>query len=221
MAEFVAPICLTPDGSATLYSARYGEYYHNRNGATSQARHVFLEGTFTHVATAPTILEIGFGSGVNFLETLALMRKRETPLSYRAFEFDPLPRAALAAVAMPHAEHDHPLWRALLDAWPHTPLSLTHGTHKVDIEFRDASLAPLPIAWASAIYLDGFSPPVNGELWSETFIARLADALLPGGWLATYSAASAVRRALARAGLKVYRRAGIAGKRECLSAQKP
>lgn len=220
MAEFVAPVYVTPDGSATLYSARYGEHYHNRNGAASQARHVFIDGTLTDVVAAPTVLEIGFGAGLNFLTSLDLAEKRQVPLSYRAYEFDPLPRAALEAVAATHPRREHPLWRAMVQAWPDAPLALSHGKTQVTLDFCDAVRAELPLAWASAIYLDGFSPAVNGELWSESFIARLARALLPGGWLATYSAAGSVRRALIAAGLKVHRRAGIAGKREHLCAQK-
>ena len=73
---------------------------------------------------------------------------------------------------------------------------------------------------ATAIYLDGFSPTRNPEVWTPEFVGRLAKTLAPGGVLATYSAAGHVRRALEAAGLRVERRPGAPGKRECLRAMK-
>lgn len=54
-----------------------------------------------------------------------------------------------------------------------------------------------------ALFLDPFSPRVEPELWEPDFLAALARRLAPDGWLATYSAATAVRAALAAAGLRV------------------
>ena len=80
--------------------------------------------------------------------------------------------------------------------------------------------ADLGEEWATAIYLDGFSPTRNPEVWTPEFVGRLAKTLAPGGVLATYSAAGHVRRALEAAGLRVERRPGAPGKRECLRAMK-
>ena len=79
----------------------------------------------------------------------------------------------------------------------------------------------MPQGWATALYLDGFSPTRNPEVWTPDFVARLAGALAPGGVLSTYSAAGHVRRSLQAAGLHVERRPGAPGKRECLRAVKP
>jgi tRNA U34 5-methylaminomethyl-2-thiouridine-forming methyltransferase MnmC len=67
-------------------------------------------------------------------------------------------------------------------------------------------------AWqgrADAWFLDGFAPAKNPELWEPDLMAEVARHTAPGGTFATYTAAGAVRRALAEAGFSVGRRAGF------------
>ncbi|MFC4427580.1 tRNA (5-methylaminomethyl-2-thiouridine)(34)-methyltransferase MnmD [Deinococcus navajonensis] len=216
-----APILDTPDGSRTAYNTRFGEAYGSRHGAAAQARHVFVEGTGTHVHPAPRVLEVGFGIGVNARATLASAARRGAPLHYLAYEFDPAPREVLAEVARHQEGNDHPAWQALLDRWPQPPLETEAGGARLNVLLGDVLEAELPAGWATALYLDGFSPARNPEVWTPAFAARLARTLAPGGVLATYSAAGHVRRALQAAGLDVERRPGPPGKRECLRAVRP
>ncbi len=61
-------------------------------------------------------------------------------------------------------------------------------------------------AWGGRVdawFLDGFAPAKNPEMWGEDVLRAVADRMVPGGTLATYSAAGFVRRALAEAGLEV------------------
>lgn len=222
-----AGVFLTPDGSRTAHSERFGEAYGSRHGAATQARHVFVEGSGTHAHPAPRVLEIGFGLGVNFRATLADAARRGAALDYLAYEFDPAPAEVLRAVSEGGEGAGHPLWPALLRVWPAAGEAASgrrqvrHGDVTLTVEFADVLGAALPAGWATALYLDGFSPARNPGVWTEGFIARLAGALAPGGVLTTYSAAGRVRRALQAAGLEVERRPGAPGKRECLRARRP
>lgn len=228
MPDISPPILVTPDGSRTALNTRFGEAYGSRHGAAAQAHHVFLEGTGTHLHPAPRVLEIGFGVGVNFRATLENAARRGAPLEYAAFEFDPAPAGVLREVAQGGEGADQPLWAALLEAWPEggggeggrspAALNLRQDRDSVTVHFQDVLSAELPRGWATALYLDGFSPTVNPEVWTPEFVARLASTLAPGGVLATYSAAGHVRRSLQAAGLRVERRPGAPGKRECLRA---
>ncbi|GMA17423.1 hypothetical protein E5F05_11240 [Deinococcus metallilatus] len=212
-------IILTPAGSRTALSARFGEAYGSRHGAAAQARHVFVEGTGTHRHPAPRVLEVGFGLGVNFRATLAEVVRRGVPLDYLAYEFDPAPAEVLRAVGEGGEGAEHPAWAALLKGWGQaSPLLVQVPGATLTVHFTDVREADLPHGWASALYLDGFSPARNPEVWTPALAARLARALAPGGLLATYSAAGHVRRTLAGAGLKVEKRPGPPGKRECLRA---
>lgn len=212
------PIIETPDGSRTAFSARFGEAYGSRHGAQTQARHVFVEGTGTHGHPAPRVLEVGFGLGVNFRATLADTAARGVALDYVAYEFDPAPANWLREVSVGEPGADHPAWQAMLAQWPKAPLRIEAQNVRLTVHFADVLAADLPQGWATALYLDGFSPSRNPEVWTPEFVARLAGALAPGGILATYSAAGHVRRSMAAAGLNVERRPGAPGKRECLRA---
>ncbi|WP_102126174.1 tRNA (5-methylaminomethyl-2-thiouridine)(34)-methyltransferase MnmD [Deinococcus planocerae] len=212
-------IILTPDGSRTALSLRFGEAYGSRHGAAAHARHVFVEGTGTHEHPAPRVLEVGFGLGANFRATLAEVARRGVPLDYLAFEFDPVPAGVLREVAAGGEGSRHPAWLALLDRWGQgSPLSVQTEAVTLTVSFADVRTAPLPENWATALCLDGFSPARNPEVWTPVFLTRLARSLAPGGVLATYSAAGHVRRALAAAGLSVEKRPGPPGKRECVRA---
>lgn len=213
-------IITTPDGSRTAFNSRFGEAYGSRHGASGQAHHVFLEGTRTHLHPAPRVLEIGFGVGVNFRATLADAARRGAALEYVAYEFDPAPATVLREVAAGGEGAEHPVWAALLEQWDdqREKLSVAAENVQVTIHFADVLTSPLPQAWATALYLDGFSPSRNPEVWTPEFVARLAGTLESGGILATYSAAGHVRRAMAAAGLTVERREGATGKRESLRA---
>ena len=219
------PLQRTPDGSLSLLSQRYGELYSSRHGAARQSQIVFLDGTETSGHPAPRVLEVGFGLGLNFRTTLHGAPGRGAALTYHAFEAFPLPAEVLAEVAAGEA---HPLWQALLAAWDAGvtagTVNVTHASASLRVDFADVSAAALPHGWASAVYLDGFSPAKNPEVWTPDFLARLSESLAPGGRLATYSAAGAVRRGLIAAGLSVEKRRGqaygLVGKREFLVAQK-
>ncbi|GAA5514867.1 tRNA 5-methylaminomethyl-2-thiouridine biosynthesis bifunctional protein MnmC [Deinococcus carri] len=215
----VGELIVTPDGSRTAQSLRFGEAYGSRHGAAAQARHVFVEGTGTDQHPAPRVLEVGFGLGVNFRATLAEVARRGTALEYLAYEFDPAPAGVLRAVGAGGEGANHPAWAALLAGWGQaSPLVVEVPGVTLTVHFGDVLEAELPQSWATALYLDGFSPARNPEVWTPALAGRLAQALAPGGVLATYSAAGHVRRTLAGAGLRPERRPGPPGKRECLWA---
>jgi len=210
----------TPDGSATVYSSRYGQHYHSRHGAQTQARVVYLEGSKTHQNAAPHVLEAGFGVGLNFLTTLANALERGAALHYIALEFDPVPVGVLEAAQAKNPATSSGIWHDVLTRWGES-FSYKRDHVQLEVICEDVTETELPLEWATAVYLDGFSPEVNPEIWTPQTVRKLARAMRPGGWLATYSAAGTVRRALEGAGLEVHKRHGMAGKREFITAVKP
>ena len=206
---------ITGDGSRTAFSRRFEQAYSSIHGARTQSENVFVRATGTDTHPSPRVLEVGFGLGHNFTTTLA-MRPGGSPLEYLAFEFDPAPKSTLASVST----SSHPAWLAALDAWG-SAFAVREGPVMLEVRVEDVTSAELPEAWATAIYLDGFSPAVNPAVWTPEMCARLAGSLMTGGVLATYSAAGHVRRSVLAAGLQVEKRRGTHGKREHLVAIKP
>ena len=231
MTESLVPACLelAPDG--TPVSERYGDVYHSVAGGHAQARHVFLGGNGLPARwqghTSFTILETGFGLGLNFMATWLAWRddpQRSARLEFISVEKHPFVAADLARAHLSWPEFA-PLSNALCAAWP----ELVPGEHCVSLDdgrvvlrllFGDACAAMTSLDTSvDAIYLDGFSPAKNPELWSPAVCHQLARFAHPGTTLATWSVAGSVRRALSAAGFDVVRCPGFAGKRQMLSGR--
>src|SRR3546814_2841432 len=93
MVEFV----ITSDGSKTLYHPAIGEHYHSRHVAVQESKHVFVGaglGHFLvqHQAHAVSVLEIGFGTGLNFLLSADDCQAKGIALDYMGVEAHPLDR---------------------------------------------------------------------------------------------------------------------------------
>lgn len=224
----------TDDGSDTLYSVEYRETFHSTFGALTETKQVFLEGSGVVSrleAGLPTrVLEIGFGTGLNFWTTAQHSLASNTPLEYVALEKYLLPAKTLARLnhgELPAVGQEVRLaflaWRtALPDPLTSRALHWTFGDLiRLDLIVGDATIVAIPPRNYHAIYQDAFSPEHNPELWSREFFARLFALLAPSGKLATYSAKGEVRRRLAEVGFQVQKQPGPPGKREITVASKP
>jgi len=221
-----ATLAFAPDG--TPYSTAFGDVYHSSEGGPAQAAHVFLGGNDLpgrwRGRARFTILETGFGLGLNFLATWAAWRDdpaRPAKLHYVAVEKHPFSPQDLGQL---HARHPEfaALSNELRALWP----MLVPGMHRLELGagrvvltllFGDiaTALPQLRLA-ADAFYLDGFAPARNPEMWAAPALKGLERLAARDATFATYTAASAVRDALAAAGFSVERRPGFARKRDML-----
>jgi tRNA 5-methylaminomethyl-2-thiouridine biosynthesis bifunctional protein len=221
----------TADG--TPYSEQYDDVYHSADGGLGQARHVFLGGNGLpqrwRGRESFVIVETGFGLGLNFLATWQAWRgdaARPERLHFVSVEKHPYSAADLAALLRRWPELD-PLSSQLLRAWP----PLVPGFHRLHFEgagvtltllFGDiAALLPQLRAAADAIYLDGFAPERNPEMWSNAVFEQMARIARPNATLATWCVAGVVRQGLADAGFIAAKRPGYGRKREMLAASLP
>ncbi len=210
-------------------SADYDDVYYAREGGLDEARHVFLAANDLpdrwQDARRFTIGETGFGTGLNFLLSVAEWRRlapATARLHYVSVEKHPLRseelRTALAPFTALGAERE-----ALLAAWP----PLVEGLHRrelfagrvtLTLLFGDAGemLADLD-ARVDAWYLDGFAPARNPRMWQTDLFRQIARLSRPGATFATFTAAGDVRRGLAKAGFTVHKRPGFGRKREMLA----
>jgi tRNA 5-methylaminomethyl-2-thiouridine biosynthesis bifunctional protein len=228
MARLV-PARVAFDAAGVPYSPEYGDVYHSADGGPEQARHVFLGGNGLpgrwRGRGAFTIVETGFGLGVNFLVTCAaLLADAHAPehLHYVSAEKHPFEKDDLAAALARYTELA-PLAGELAAAWPAAVagvhrLKLARGRVELTLLFGDAAeMLPRVDARADAFYLDGFAPARNPELWSAGILRELARLAAPGATLATWTVARAVRERLAAAGFAVEKRPGFGRKREMLA----
>ncbi|MBI3041349.1 MAG: bifunctional tRNA (5-methylaminomethyl-2-thiouridine)(34)-methyltransferase MnmD/FAD-dependent 5-carboxymethylaminomethyl-2-thiouridine(34) oxidoreductase MnmC [Betaproteobacteria bacterium] len=231
MRSHIVPATLAYDVNGTPYSPEYGDVYHSAESGPGQARHVFLGGNDLPGRWAGTriftIVETGFGLGLNFLATWQAWRAdpaRPERLHFVSVEKHPFTREGLALL---HARYPElaPLAQQLQAAWP----PLLPGLHR--LHFEDGRVT-LTLAFANvadiatklrlaadAFYLDGFAPDRNPDMWAAAVMKALARLARPGATAATYTTARAVRDALAAAGFAAALRPGFGRKRDMLAAR--
>ena len=217
------------------YSRQFNDIYFSLEDGIAESQYVFLDGVelTTHVASLGdtdrlTLLETGFGTGLNFLLTLDywLKNRSKGKLHYIGIDNWPLRRKDLE-----RASESHPtlkkLSTRLLASWP----SPTRGCHRIrwpeisvtlDLWWEDAAdtledLTSRGNRWIDLWYLDGFAPVKNTAIWSERVFAAMAKLSKSGARFSTFTAAGNVRRGLDSVHFLVSKRPGFGRKRECLT----
>ena len=204
---------LTADGSKTLYSDKFGEHYHSLSGAAGETNHVFIEaGYLSSMADPVSVLEIGFGTGLNAWLTLQQAVKLQRQTYYESIELYPIHKNTICELS------DDAIFRYLHTAAWEQPIEITpcFVLHK-----RKSDLLQTVFTRKfDVVYFDAFSPAVQPEMWSRNIFTNLYYAMTTGAILTTYCAKGEVRRTMQNAGFAVERLPGAVGKREMLRARK-
>ncbi len=211
----------TDDGSWTLAHPVHGEACHSSTGAWTEARERYAGpcrlAALARDRDAVALLDVGTGPGWNLAAALSAVAGTGARLSVVTLERD---RAAIETRLPTGAAGEPWIGRArdaltrALDGGGEVALD---GGHRLQLWLGDArdTLAALPDASRfDAVFLDPFSPAVEPELWGDAFLVAIARRMSPHAVLSTYSAATAVRVGLARAGLRVARGPRVGAKRE-------
>ncbi|CAM3444946.1 tRNA (5-methylaminomethyl-2-thiouridine)(34)-methyltransferase MnmD [Aequorivita lipolytica] len=214
----------TDDGSYSLHIPEWDEQYHSKHGAIAEALHVFIkEGLYHWIAenkaSEVSILEIGFGTGLNAFLTFLETEKKSFNVDYTGVEAYPLEMDEINMLN----------YTMLLNASEEKFLQL----HNVPWEEKSTISKNFQLTKQqkffseinsencfNLIYFDAFGIRVQPELWTEEIFRKMHTALKPNGVLVTYAANGNARRALQSVGFKVARLPGPPGKREMLRGTK-
>ncbi|MEL7460106.1 MAG: tRNA (5-methylaminomethyl-2-thiouridine)(34)-methyltransferase MnmD [Pseudomonadota bacterium] len=201
-------------------SRRFDDPYYSLNDGWAETTHVFLGGNDLPARFRPGfhIAELGFGTGLNVLVSLAAWRATGLagPLRFTSFEAFPLDPATIRA-ALDNIPQTAPL-RASFVAYLQGDRAALLDLDLTLIEGDARQTLPIWPGKADAWFLDGFSPAKNPELWGADLMGHVAAATAPGGTAATYTAAGFVRRGLDAAGFEVTRSPGYGRKRHMTRA---
>lgn len=214
----------TQDGTHTLFSEQFGVTYHSRYGAITESNHVFIDAGLRYKAVMDrsiSILEAGFGTGLNALLTYIEAEKRGFEVKYTALERYPLGMDQIKSLNYTELLGDASLgtvFRQMHESDWGTPLAFSPSflfeKRLESLEaFREESSYDL-------IYFDAFAPQAQPELWQASVFSSLFDSLRPEGVLVTYCAQGAFKRTLKQVGFKVEALKGPPGKREMTRAWK-
>lgn len=214
----------TNDGSHTLYLPDLDEHYHSTYGAITESLHVFIKAGMEAMAYRPklTILEVGFGTGLNVLLSCLRAIEHEVEVTYHALEKYPLDRelfGKLNYAAMLSSSSASGNLFEIIHTSPWNETVMLHPGFSLHKILGDAT-AFIPGFNYDLVYYDAFAPDKQPEMWTPDIFSRLFHNLNPGGMLTTYCAKGTVKRMLRSAGFCVTRLPGPPGKREMLRGVK-
>lgn len=224
-------------------SCQFEDPYFCKESGLAESRYVFLQQNHLHERFKQhqgvfTVLETGFGSGLNFLTCAKLFSETchaDAWLHYFSIEKYPLSHTDLAKALALWPEladeanallADYPLLNTGYHTfnWPAKRISLT-------LAFDDVNkVLPQFNHKVDAWFLDGFAPSKNPEMWSDDLFKQMgrisalsvnmanSETSSPPSppTFATFTASGLVRRGLLGAGFKVEKAKGFGNKRHML-----
>ena len=217
-------IITTGDGSKTIQIEEWNEQYHSIHGALQEALHVFIKTGLQHVVCNGkkniSILEIGFGTGLNAILTALEAEKLKLNIDYVGVEAYPVSKEELQQLNYTQLvpNNSQNFFDTIHESsWEqHESISPYFTIEKRKQFFKDITDKET----FDLIYFDAFGARVQPELWTEAIFIIMFEALKEKGVLVTYSAKGSVRRAMQSVGFIVERLPGPPGKREMLRATK-
>tara|TARA_R100000988_G_C4001066_1_gene169116 strand:+ start:227 stop:898 length:672 start_codon:yes stop_codon:yes gene_type:complete len=215
---------VTGDGSVTIHLPDWGEQYHSRHGAIAEAEHVYIKAGLQYVAAKHpaaeiSILEIGFGTGLNALLTVSETETLALSCTYTGVEAYPVSAEEIQKLNYPEKTGISTNLFAQLHSVPWE--KIINITNRFSLLKRHLFFSEISEENAyNLIYFDAFGARVQPELWTETIFYKMYAALKKDGVLVTYAAKGSVRRAMQAVGFTVERLPGPPGKREMLRATK-
>ena len=219
-------IITTGDGSKTIQIEDWNEQYHSKHGAINEANHVFIKSGLLHFfrlypkETKVSILEIGFGAGLNAFLTALEAERLKLQINYVGVEAYPVTNAEISQLnyAQEIDSNKSDLFTKLHSTkWETTKIitSIFQLTKRQQLfsDIKDVDQFDL-------IYFDAFGARVQPELWTKKIFEIMYNALKHNGVLVTYAAIGKVKRAMKDLGFTVERLEGPPGKRHMLRASK-
>lgn len=231
------------DASGSPHCLTFNDIYYMDDSGKRESEHVFINGNnllsrwqqpSPNKFNVFTILELGFGTGLNFFLTvrrwLDTEKKTKKTLHYISLEKFPVSKNHLINI-MASWGFTVPCKQEFLDWYPdnlkgtfriqfnmsdHTKLilDLVHDDAFIGIK----SLIKPPVQYVDALFLDGFSPKNNLSMWDSNLLLELAKfCQLNLTTISSFSVASLVKKNLKTAGFHLSKIPGIGKKRENLT----
>ncbi len=214
-------IVITKDGSHSIYVQSLDEHYHSVHGAITESQHVFIEAGLKQFKNRHIrILEMGFGTGLNALLTLAETNKSNISIYYTGIEKYPLESTIIESLN--YESIIDPTWKGMLKLIHDSPwqqevlIKPEFILKKLQCDMHEMELADE----FDLVYFDAFAPEKQPELWTEDLFRQIFLSMRSHSILTTYSSKGTVRRNLKAAGFRVEKIPGPPGKREMTRAYK-
>jgi len=215
-------IITTYDGSHTVYHPGTDDHFHSIYGAVSESMHVYINAGFKfHPSRNVSLLEVGFGTGLNVLLTLKQAWSDNRRVRYDSIDKFVLPDEITDSLNYSGlSENINKGWFGLIHSlsW-NTDHDITNffSLRKILADIHETDFSRK----YDIVYFDAFGPDKQPDMWNEEIYRKIFSAMNPGGILTTYSSKGEVRRELQRCGFIVEKLPGAHGKREMIRCLVP
>ncbi|PKP17432.1 MAG: SAM-dependent methyltransferase [Bacteroidetes bacterium HGW-Bacteroidetes-23] len=215
-------IIITSDGSTSIHLPEWEESYHSKHGAIQEAQHVFIKnGLSLCKGQSVSVLEIGFGTGLNAFITFLESQKTNQNIDYVGVEGFPISAEEVLQMNYVNQLNANQFelefkkmhqsdWEENVTISEHFRLTKRKQLFN---EINDKNQFDI-------IYFDAFGYRVQPELWSVEIFTKMFEALKEGGILVTYACRGPIKNAMKEAGFQIEKLAGPPGKREMLRGWK-
>ncbi|WP_026711762.1 tRNA (5-methylaminomethyl-2-thiouridine)(34)-methyltransferase MnmD [Flavobacterium filum] len=215
-------IIITSDGSTSIHLPEWEESYHSKHGAIQEAQHVFIKnGLSLCKGQSVSVLEIGFGTGLNAFITLLESHKNMVIINYVGVEAYPISSEEVIQMNYPNqlnANEYYDFFSKMHQcSWEKC---VTISEHFRLIKRKQKFQEIKDVNQFDIIYFDAFGYRVQPELWSVEIFTKMFEALKEGGILVTYACRGPIKNAMKEAGFRIEKLAGPPGKREMLRGWK-
>ncbi|MBE0668650.1 MAG: tRNA (5-methylaminomethyl-2-thiouridine)(34)-methyltransferase MnmD, partial [Bacteroidales bacterium] len=195
--------------------------YHSHFGALTESGHIFINAGLNYCqGKSISILEVGFGTGLNALLTAMFAEEKEKQVSYMTLEKYPLDNELTGALnyGKMTGERGRELFDAIHDAEWNIPVTISRWftIHKKVFDLTVES----PDGFFDLVYFDAFGPDKQPEMWTPGIFSKIDAVTHKGSVFVTYSAKGSLKRMLRGLGFEVSLLPGPPGKRVMTRAEK-
>jgi tRNA U34 5-methylaminomethyl-2-thiouridine-forming methyltransferase MnmC len=215
------------DGSHTLFIPELNETYHSTRGSRTEAEYVFIyQGLqyFKNLSQSAniSILEVGFGTGLNAWLSLKTAKEDELNLEYHTLEPYPIPEITLEYLEFGFENAKEKMdWKSLHHSQWQENQPLHPQFHFTKFKEKIEGYQALSDGFKyDLIYFDAFAPSKQPELWNIEVFQSCFKLLNKPGVLVSYCASSIFKKNLLKAGFIIETLKGPPGKREMVRAIK-
>lgn len=211
------------------YSIIFDDVYYSGDNGLLETDYVFLQGNHLRQrwqalsSNSFTIIETGFGTGLNFLcasQVWLQIAPKNATLHFISTEKYLLnfQEISTALQAWPELNEVSQPFLAQYKVLSHIPTQLFDNRVQLSLLIGDATASITNLdTTADAWFLDGFSPAKNPDMWQSALFVQMARLSTSDTTFATFTSAGMVKHGLQAAGFRVNKQAGFGKKREMLT----
>jgi tRNA U34 5-methylaminomethyl-2-thiouridine-forming methyltransferase MnmC len=218
-------IIKTSDGSDTIYNSELNETYHSLHGSVNESNVVYIKNGIEFYLDQKRkknikILEIGFGTGLNFLLTYIFLEKRKEKILYHTLEPFPLPNDIIKKLNYIKKVGDKYLEIFQLS---HSTESnkINNLSDRIELVKSKNLLEEIKLKDNyDIIFYDAFAPSKQPSIWKKENLEKIYSHMNYDSILVTYCSSGQFKRDLKSIGFRVEVLPGPKGKKEMVRAIK-